>query len=582
MNIIFTGFFHPILGVVSSILLVFGSELLGKFLLRRLVKPFFFLNFVSGVIFTSLVCYIFIILGISKYTNIAIAYFLLLIGTLNIITFSNLNYYQKINFKIFYILFILLLFLIISVAPPTMADALGYHLGVANFINQTHSWPDPNMWLHANISGLGEVYNSLGLLVYSDVVGSLTQFVGLSSFLYYFSNIIQNKERLVFFNLFILGSPVLIFLVSGSKFLLFPQLITTLVLYFLVSNKKISANLFYIIVFLLCGAASFKLSFFISSFVLGIFALSKTDFNLKLICKSILIGIFFFLPKILFNISNLDQLGFPEFLVNVPDEFLSTIKNFRENNFIFPINLFLPDSLGKISTVLGANLFIFVFAKKLNKNNIQILKIFLITSILYYFFSMSIGRMYYEMMLWMSLFMIFKVDFKVNLKKINLYLYTSSFLVVAMLFFGVFNLAPGLVSNKSREVVMENNANEYKAIRWINKNIKKDKTVVTNLRSISLLNAKAIPMDYLNYNIPENKLNGYVNFIRDSKFDYVILKDFSDKNLFLFKECSETKKITSPKFTNETRNPHNRKYKYSVTILEFDKKNNMNCTKNLK
>ena len=463
-----------------------------------------------------------------------------------------------------------------------MADALGYHLGVANFINQTHSWPDPNMWLHANISGLGEVYNSLGLLVYSDVVGSLTQFVGLSSFLYYFSNIIQNKERLVFFNLFILGSPVLIFLVSGSKFLLFPQLITTLVLYFLVSNKKISANLFYIIVFLLCGAASFKLSFFISSFVLGIFALSKTDFNLKLICKSILIGIFFFLPKILFNISNLDQLGFPEFLVNVPDEFLSTIKNFRENNFIFPINLFLPDSLGKISTVLGANLFIFVFAKKLNKNNIQILKIFLITSILYYFFSMSIGRMYYEMMLWMSLFMIFKVDFKVNLKKINLYLYTSSFLVVAMLFFGVFNLAPGLVSNKSREVVMENNANEYKAIRWINKNIKKDKTVVTNLRSISLLNAKAIPMDYLNYNIPENKLNGYVNFIRDSKFDYVILKDFSDKNLFLFKECSETKKITSPKFTNETRNPHNRKYKYSVTILEFDKKNNMNCTKNLK
>jgi hypothetical protein len=290
MNIIFTGFFHPILGVVSSILLVFGSELLGKFLLRRLVKPFFFLNFVSGVIFTSLVCYIFIILGISKYTNIAIAYFLLLIGTLNIITFSNLNYYQKINFKIFYILFILLLFLIISVAPPTMADALGYHLGVANFINQTHSWPDPNMWLHANISGLGEVYNSLGLLVYSDVVGSLTQFVGLSSFLYYFSNIIQNKERLVFFNLFILGSPVLIFLVSGSKFLLFPQLITTLVLYFLVSNKKISANLFYIIVFLLCGAASFKLSFFISSFVLGIFALSKTDFNLKLILNTMIPG----------------------------------------------------------------------------------------------------------------------------------------------------------------------------------------------------------------------------------------------------------------------------------------------------
>ena len=353
-------------------------------------------------------------------------------------------------------------------------------------------------------------------------------------------------------------------------------------MYFLVSNKRISTNLFYILVFLLCGATSFKLSFFIPSFVLGIFALSKTDFNLKLIYKSILIGIFFFLPRILFNISSLDQLSFPEMLVQVPDEFLSNLKNYRENYFIFPINLFLPDSLGKISTVLGANLFIYFLIKKLNKNNFQIFAIFLITSILYYFLSMSVGRMYYEMILWLSLFIVFKVDFRVNLKIANLYLCTSSFLVVVMLFSGLFNLAPGLFSNKSREVVMENNANEYKAIRWINKNIKKDKTVVTNLRSISLLNAKVIPMDYLNYNIPENELNGYVGFIRDSKFDYVILKNFSDKNFFLFKECSETKRITSPKFTNETRNPFNRKNKYFVTILKFDNKNNMNCIKKLK
>ena len=582
MNIIFAGFFHPILGVISSLLLVFGSEFLGKFLLRRFIKPFFFLNFAFGVIFISLVCYIFIILGISKYTNTAIAYFLLLIGILNMITFRNLNSYQKINFKIFYVLFILLLLLIVSIAPPTMADALGYHLGVANYINQTHSWPNPNMWLHANISGLGEVYNSLGLLVYSDVVGSLTQFVGLSSFLYYFSNIIKNKERLVFFNLFILGSPVLIFLVSGPKFLLFPQLITTLVLYFLVSSKKIGTNLFYIIVFLLCGVTSFKLSFFIPSFVLGIFALSKTDLNLKLIYKSILIGAFFFLPRILFNISNLDQISFPEILVQIPDEFLSSLKNFRENYFIFPINLFLPDSLGKISTVLGVNLFIYFFIKKINKKIFQIFIIFLITSILYYLFSMSVGRMYYEMIVWVSLFIIFKVDFRLNLKILNLYLYTSSFLVIAMLFFGLFNLAPGLFSNKSRELVMENNANEYKAIRWINKNIKKNKTVVTNLRSISLLNAKVIPMDYLNYNIPENELNGYVGFIKKSKFDYVILKNFSDKNFFLFKECSEIKRITSTEFTNETRNPLNRKNKYFVTILKFDNKNNMNCIKKLK
>jgi hypothetical protein len=582
MNIIFSGFFHPLVGILSGFLLIIGSEYVGKFFLKKFIKTFFFLNLVTGIIAISLIIYIFIILGISKYTNLPVAYFLLSIGIYNLINFKYFNPYQKINFNIFYILFILLLLLILSVAPPTMADALGYHLGVANYINQAHSWPNPNMWLHANISGLGEVYNSLGLLLYSDVAGSLVQLVGLVSFLHYFSNIIKNKERLVFFNLFILSSPVLVFLVSGAKFLLLPQLMTTLVLYFIISNKVITANLFYIIIFLLCGAVSFKLSFFYPSFVLGFFALSKTDNKLKLIYKSILIGTIFFLPKILFNISNLDQLSFPEILVTVPEEFAFSLKNFKENYFVFPINLFLPESLGKISTVLGTNLFVFFLIKKLNRNNIQIFIIFLITSILYYFFSLSIGRMYYEMILWLSLFIIFKAEFKVDLKIVNLYLFTSSILVVAMLLFALFNLTPGLFNNKLRDVVMQNNANEYKAIKWINKNIEKDKIIITDLRSISLLNARAIPMDYLNYKIPSNKINGYIDFIRNSKIDYLILKNFSDKIFFMFDECNEIKRITSPKFTNERRNPYNRKSKYFVTVLKFDNKNNMNCIKNIK
>ena len=190
--------------------------------------------------------------------------------------------------------------------------------------------------------------------------------------------------------------------------------------------------------------------------------------------------------------------------------------------------------------------------------------------------------MYYEMILWLSLFIIFKAEFKVDLKIVNLYLFTGSILVVAMLLFALFNLTPGLFNNKLRDVVMQDNANEYKAIKWINKNIEKDKIIITDLRSISLLNARAIPMDYLNYKIPSNKINGYIDFIRNSKIDYLILKNFSDKIFFMFDECNEIKRITSPKFTNERRNPYNRKSKYFVTVLKFDNKNNMNCIKNIK
>ena len=64
MNIIFSGFVHPIIGVVSGYLLIFGSEFTGKILLRKSPYSFFFLNLSTGVIAVSLIAYIFILLGI--------------------------------------------------------------------------------------------------------------------------------------------------------------------------------------------------------------------------------------------------------------------------------------------------------------------------------------------------------------------------------------------------------------------------------------------------------------------------------------------------------------------------------------
>jgi hypothetical protein len=276
MNIIFSGFFHPIIGITTGLLLVFGSEFIGKISLRKFINTFFFLNFIFGLILVSLINFIFILIGLSKFLSIIFTYVLLSFGFYNFfLILKKFNFSKILHYESYFILLIIFLFLILSVTPPTMADSLDYHLGVANFVNKNYNWPNPSMWLHANISGLGEVYNFLGLNVYSDVAGSLSQVVGLASFLHYFSNIIKNYEKKILFNLFIISSPVIIFLVSGAKFLLLPQLITTLVLYYLISNKKLNENLFLLIVFLLCGVANFKLSFLISGLVLGLVALMK-------------------------------------------------------------------------------------------------------------------------------------------------------------------------------------------------------------------------------------------------------------------------------------------------------------------
>lgn len=42
MNIIFHGFVHPFIGIISGILIVLGSEFVGKVFIKKLNKNFFF------------------------------------------------------------------------------------------------------------------------------------------------------------------------------------------------------------------------------------------------------------------------------------------------------------------------------------------------------------------------------------------------------------------------------------------------------------------------------------------------------------------------------------------------------------
>jgi hypothetical protein len=141
-------------------------------------------------------------------------------------------------------------------------------------------------------------------------------------------------------------------------------------LYFLINNKQLNKNFFLLIIFLICGAASFKLNFFISGFILGIFALTKINFNYKLIFQATLIALVFFLPKALFNFYNIQHFGFRDIFSVAPEEFASNLKNYRENYFLFPISLFVPESLGKISTVLGIYPFLFFFMKDVKKETL--------------------------------------------------------------------------------------------------------------------------------------------------------------------------------------------------------------------
>ena len=218
--------------------------------------------------------------------------------------------------------------------------------------------------------------------------------------------------------------------------------------------------------------------------------------------------------------------------------------------------------------------------KDVKKENIQILIIGIVVSILYFFFSQAVGRMYYEILLWFSLCIVFQAKFRIGIQTLIFFLFTSNFIVFLLIVFGIYNLGPSLLSNKLRKEVMMNNAYQYQAANWVNENIDKGKLVITNMRSVALLNANVIPMDYLNFNIPSEGLEEYTNFIKEKKINYLILLNFTEKYHYLFKNCTEIKRFSSPAFTNATRNPFNRVGEYYVTIIEFDMNRATSCIKN--
>ena len=296
MNIISYGFIHPIIGVFTGFLLIFGSEFLGQLLLKKNKHSSFFLNLAVGVILVSLTAYIVVLLGQSQYISPIISYFIVILGLYNFIYFIKKKIYlnYRLNFYSYLIFFYLLSLFLISISAPTMADALDYHLGVAKFIHNYHHFPNHNYSIHFTISGLGEIFNFLGLIVYSDVVGSLLQLISLASFLYYFSKVILDKSKYTLFCLFILSSPVIIYFVSGPKYQLFPQLITTFVLYLLIITKNLNIKLSLLLLFLIFGAASMKLNFFITGFILGIFLLIKNRINFNFVFSALILSLFFF------------------------------------------------------------------------------------------------------------------------------------------------------------------------------------------------------------------------------------------------------------------------------------------------
>ena len=160
-----------------------------------------------------------------------------------------------------------------------MADALDYHYGVPLYLLNFNEVPSPYLWVHGASAGNGEFVNSLAIFLGTDNFGTLLQLFSLIFFLLFLKERVQSKKKLLFLYIFILSSPTLLQLISGPKFLLFPQVLTATALFIILEKKKIESVDFIFIGILLMGASQFKLSFLLSGSIIGTFLFLKSFYE---------------------------------------------------------------------------------------------------------------------------------------------------------------------------------------------------------------------------------------------------------------------------------------------------------------
>ena len=587
MNILIEPIYIGIIQTLISFTIISGLVFCGNIISIKFFKNYnnLLLNLLLSVVIFSQLLKIISYLGFFKEAILIFSSILFFTGIYNLRFFYALFEKYKIliprNIFEISIAVILLAFFIISIAPPSMADALDYHYGISLYLLNFNELPNPYMWISGNLLGNGEFINSLAIFLGTDNFASFLQIFALSCFLLFLREKIQNKKKLLFLCIFVLGSPTLLQLISGPKFLLFPQILTASALLLTLEKKKIESSDYIFIAILLMGAAQFKLSFLLSGITLGIFLFLKSFMSNKnnILIFSVILFIIFFGPTFLWNYNQLDDFDYRNIFTAIPQEYITILSSYRENfKYLYPLNLFLPNSIGSISSILGFQFFILFFIYQKNKVlNLLIIVTFLAIS-LQYFLGMSEARIYYEFILWFAVGIYFLKDKNINFTFFSKILLVQLFVVCSMaLYFASISL-PSLFSNEYRDKFMEKNTFEYTAVKWVNNVLPDDAKIISELRSVSLYKMEFMPMDMLGFHYTKDQLTEYLNLIKEKKINYIVLKENSP-HFLLFKNCLGNIYMKSPDFIKSTRNPLNRNWKHSVIIYEFNSKDLIHCVK---
>ena len=483
------------------------------------------------------------------------------------------------NFENYLIILIFIGLFLISISPITHSDSLDYHLnGAINLIN-TGDYHKEILPMHDHLVSLGEIIIALGLNVGAEQLGAIVQFGSLFSLIPLF-NTYKNRNNILL--VFILITPVTLFLISSPKPQILYSISTLIILSILINFEKKNYYkfdfiypIFFAILFI---NTTVKYSFTLSSFLLSLYLFYvcwKKSKLYKAILVSLFIAIIIYLPHWYFRYENFNTF-FPQLILSpLPINIygFENHHNLLSGGSIKILELFIPKNLSEFSHTYGP-LLLFLFF--LINRNILLYKIPLILIVCFFagifLFGSNLSRFLYEGFLWLTYITYLNIDNrKLIYKFFKFSTLLQSLLILSIIVFFVSNITIGSFSSKKRDVVMTKFADGYMISKWANEKLEKDDKLISFHRSISLFNVKTYS-DIFTWHIdPEDKRSFiYFNFIKDKKINKILFHG-KEKDFYPFENCLGKELFFGENIGRKTgRNPFSRAEFYNGWIYEFN------------
>ena len=589
---------EPPFSALLSLFIVLGLKQIADLLANRIIKNnerivnllffivvvacfstiLFLFSWLAGInlLFLKIVAYIFAFLGIFKLYQIV----------KNISLSKIINEYfvsQSLFVKISYGLSFLMIFglFLTAISPPTDGDSLGYHLGAPLEYLRNLSLQPRHDWLQYRLSGLGEIINMFGLAAGTDSLGAVFQFTGLVLLLEALKLYVPTQTRHLFY-LLLLASPLLIFLVPNQKPQLFPAVIIVIALVYLNYNRNKLTN---VTVFLISCSLFFsmasKYSFYIPClviFLVLLFNILKAENKIQ---KTGLLLLAYFLVLFPIQAYKFIYYGNPVSPIlasffNEPEyvsRFATMLKTYYDSKFVFPLNFLLPDSLGRFTAAIGVGiLFAVVGAFQRIKTDRFLIVITSLIAVLYYFNGAKCSRYYFEVYVLLA-FVAAQLPLTTITKWIEKLLLLQMIAVLAVTFFGVYNLFPGALTQNLRTIVLDKNADYYTPLKWANSVLPDDAVIFAPFRVGYLSERKFFHEDIIRYsNFNDKNESEYVKeMVKNANITHIITPYPVSEKLMENMGIKNYELIVPPKsFYHGVRNPFNRGNSFELAIYKID------------